>query len=1136
VSGTVVDSTTALPLSGAVITSGTASTTTKADGSFTLAGLPVGDGKVLALQATDHAKGVVTVAVAANATTFVYPRLTPVSVTKTFDPTLPATVPVPNSSAQVVLPAAGLIGSDGLAPSGNVTAAISVFDPKADASNMPGNYTAIPSGGGAAQTIESFGAIDVTLKDASGKPVNLAPRKTATIRIPLSTRTANPPAQVPLYYLDDATGQWIEQGTALLSGSAPNQYYEGTVSHFTAWNSDQPMSTIIVRGCVQDDKGIAVPGLEVDSIGADYTGKSTTLTAADGKFSVPIRRGGVANVFAQLGVRTTNAVTVGPSQVDIQLPTCLVLAADGVAPQFVEHPTGQAVHIDESVNLSVMAIGSPVLRYQWQLNGNPIADSNQSYLTFPSVQVADQGDYTVTATNTFGTVTSHVATLTVDPNPLPPLILGQPQPQSVRVGATATFQVVGQAQGGSLSYQWLRGSTPITGATGISYTTPVTTLADNGATFSVVLSSTIGTSVTSQAALLTVTQVTALAIGTQPQNASVQVGQSAGFSVSTSGGTVAPTYQWRLNGSPILGANSVSYTTPPTALTNSGDRYSVVVTSGGESVTSNDATLTVTAASTGSSYFLLGSAGPMTQSNITYVNGTQIATSPALVAVNTASPGSGTTTLVADGLATFPFGVGIEGTAASGQFTQVHSRVAAYFKLTGNLFKVDQLVANGAAPVAQQVSTLTSTEVCGSGGFPSLDDFGSGNDFANANHGWLFFRSPGADNNCFNADDVFRAVRMDMLPTDVAFTVGEPLAAIRGADGAFAGVIVRNGSQVQLLDANLGNPTNLFTLDSASFSNLGNHFGPQAGVWMFAEKGQLWGVQLSTPGTRVALTTLAAGEVISNASASDGISNFVAINSATSARVLSISAALSASTLLTTGAPVQQLALTPTRLVVMTSASTVITLPKAGGTSTPLGSFTGATPGSIVVAGENVYVSEFTIGASGPTPSTFIVASDGSNPVTLVNTSMIRGIAPPSYTLTSASANTNSAVLLADGVTGFGILAGATLRVVDGSTRNTLVTYGAFATDGVPSPLLTPDPLQFGQPGLMSVLGTTATTTLVDLYYYKSDTAGLVRVTSNITPAAVRGQPRSALGIPRLPAAPLAVKPGQLSSRSPTLR
>jgi hypothetical protein len=211
-------------------------------------------------------------------------------------------------------------------------------------------------------------------------------------------------------------------------------------------------------------------------------------------------------------------------------------------------------------------------------------------------------------------------------------------------------------------------------------------------------------------------------------------------------------------------------------------------------------------------------------------------------------------------------------------------------------------------------------------------------------------------------------------------------------------------------------------------------------------------------------------------------------------------------------------------------------VPKAGGNSTQLGSFPGATFASVVVAGENVYVSEFTVSATGASPSTFIVASDGSNPVTLANTAMIRGIAPSSYTLTNGSANTNTAVLLADGVTSFNTLAGATLRLVDGSTRNTLVTYGAFATDGIASPLLTPDPPQFGQPGLMSVLGTTATTTIVDLYYYKSDTAGLVRVTSNISPAAVRGQPRSALGMSRLPTVPLAVKPGQLSSRSPALR
>jgi hypothetical protein len=74
--------------------------------------------------------------------------------------------------------------------------------------------------------------------------------------------------------------------------------------------------------------------------------------------------------------------------------------------------------------------------------------------------------------------------------------------QAVGVGQTATFRVV--AEGSSpLSYQWQKNGVNITGATGATYTTPATTLADSGATYRCVVKNSVGTA-TSSAATLTV--------------------------------------------------------------------------------------------------------------------------------------------------------------------------------------------------------------------------------------------------------------------------------------------------------------------------------------------------------------------------------------------------------------------------------------------------------------------------------------------------------------------------------------------------------------------------------------------------------------------------------------------------------
>ncbi|MEO9187330.1 MAG: hypothetical protein ABI467_27800 [Kofleriaceae bacterium] len=57
-----------------------------------------------------------------------------------------------------------------------------------------------------------------------------------------------------------------------------------------------------------------------------------------------------------------------------------------------------------------------------------------------------------------------------------PTITTQPTPQSVMVGAPATFTVV--ATGDSLTYQWYKATGAITGATSTSYTIPATVIGD----------------------------------------------------------------------------------------------------------------------------------------------------------------------------------------------------------------------------------------------------------------------------------------------------------------------------------------------------------------------------------------------------------------------------------------------------------------------------------------------------------------------------------------------------------------------------------------------------------------------------------------------------------------------------------
>src|ERR1700676_5260679 len=93
-----------------------------------------------------------------------------------------------------------------------------------------------------------------------------------------------------------------------------------------------------------------------------------------------------------------------------------------------------------------------------------------------------------------------------DPKPTSASITTQPANQTVKAGEAATFTVAASGTA-PLPYQWRKNAGNLAGATTASYATPATSMADDGASFDVVVSNTLG-SVTSASALLTVHPLT----------------------------------------------------------------------------------------------------------------------------------------------------------------------------------------------------------------------------------------------------------------------------------------------------------------------------------------------------------------------------------------------------------------------------------------------------------------------------------------------------------------------------------------------------------------------------------------------------------------------------------------------------
>jgi alpha-tubulin suppressor-like RCC1 family protein len=167
-----------------------------------------------------------------------------------------------------------------------------------------------------------------------------------------------------------------------------------------------------------------------------------------------------------------------------------------------------------------------------------------------------------------------------------PSVNVSPQNLIVLVGSNA-FLHANAAGLPPLSYQWLKGSVPLGGATNADYTI-INAQATNTGNYSVIVSNPYGSATSGVA---TVTVVFAPSITQQPLSQTLCAGGSWTFQVGASG-SPAPGYQWRLNATNLFGATASSYPVSGATPAQAGP-YDVMVSNPYGSVTSAPASLTV---------------------------------------------------------------------------------------------------------------------------------------------------------------------------------------------------------------------------------------------------------------------------------------------------------------------------------------------------------------------------------------------------------------------------------------------------------------------------------------------------------------------------------------------------------------
>jgi hypothetical protein len=330
-----------------------------------------------------------------------------------------------------------------------------------------------------------------------------------------------------------------------------------------------------------------------------------------------------------------------------------------VAPT-VTQPASISVPLGQTATFSVSATGIGTVTYQWYKNGVAINGANSSSYTTPPTVAGDTGAvFTLTVSNSAGTVTSGPATLTVQ---LPPPMAKSLVPNSATPPYNSSVMLLATFSGGTAVIGSTgAGSSDLTtsAVSGSSYPTPLLTspttytltvtdpkgnvvsttclvtpsavaitpispanqtlapgqipfaaTATGGATNNLAWTATAGTftgnvwtapntpgtyTITASSvdepsvSVSTTVTISAPVITTQPSSQHVCTGSTLVLSATAS---YANSYQWSLNGTPIPGATSSTYTVSSAALANVGN-YSVTVTNGVSSVTSGVAVVAV---------------------------------------------------------------------------------------------------------------------------------------------------------------------------------------------------------------------------------------------------------------------------------------------------------------------------------------------------------------------------------------------------------------------------------------------------------------------------------------------------------------------------------------------------------------
>ncbi len=246
-----------------------------------------------------------------------------------------------SSGASVNFPANAFADANGNIYSGSVN--ICMHELASDDAKLglkvPGSDLIAIDQSGKDGILQTYGMVGVVMKDQSGNTLKIASGKKANLTFPIAANQISAaPSTIALWYFDDASGKWKEEGTATKTGNT----YKADVAHFTWWNCDFTSPRAYVSGYVKDCNGNPIANAYVSAYISGIGGGYET-TNANGFYSGSILSGYAVTLLGMYNINYYNSLQTQSEIVN------LAVGASAVVPDLIFTTANCGININGTI-------------------------------------------------------------------------------------------------------------------------------------------------------------------------------------------------------------------------------------------------------------------------------------------------------------------------------------------------------------------------------------------------------------------------------------------------------------------------------------------------------------------------------------------------------------------------------------------------------------------------------------------------------------------------------------------------------------------------------------------------------------------------------------------------------------------